>query len=399
MDKKGMSNLGDEIKDIIQNAVSSRDFHQLNKDISNTVNSALDEVRKATDGIRYSNKSYINPVKKDKVENQEVIKRPKQEPIATNMKVGSVSGVLYTVFGSIGTGVLGIGVIVLGVLGGVFERQKFFGIIICGLLPLLIGSVFMSIKGANIRDRNKRFKRYLSIIQGRSYCMIKELADRTGFSKRYITKDIRKMCTIGMFQEGYIDEQETCIMLNKEAYEQYLIARDNMKQRQSMELQEKNKKSKPEEEKPVVPKGELEKALLDGKVYIREIQQANDAISDEIVSKKLDRMEQIATKIFHYVESHPDQLKEIRKFMEYYLPTTLKLLNAYKEFDNQPIQGDNITTAKNEINNTLDTINMAFENLLDDLFEHAAMDVSADISVLETILAQEGLADKDFVKK
>lgn len=399
MDKRGMPNLGDEIKDIIQNAVSSMDFHQLNKDISNTVNSALDEVRKATGGIRYNNKNYTNPDKKDKPDNQEVIRRSKQEPTVTNLKVGNVSGILYTVFGSIGTGILGIGVIVLGILGGVLERQKFYGIIICGLLPLLIVSVIMSIKGASIRDRNKRFKRYLNILQGRSYCMIKELSNRTGFSKRFVTKDLRRMFTMGMFQEGYIDEQETCVMLNKEAYEQYLIARENMKQRQSIELQEKGKKTKQEVEKPVVPKNELEKALMDGKVYINEIQQANEAISDEIVSRKLDRMEQIATKIFHYVELHPNQLKEIRKFMEYYLPTTLKLLSAYKEFDNQPIQGENITSAKNEINNTLDTINLAFENLLDDLFEHAAMDVSTDISVLETILAQEGLADKDFVKK
>ncbi len=399
MDKKGMSNLGDEIKDIIQNAVSTMDFHQLNKDISNTVNSALDEVRKATGGVRYTNKNYSNPVKKDKVDNREVIKSIKPEPIAINMKVGSVSGILFTVFGSIGTGIFGIAVIVLGVLGGVFESQKVFGIIICGLLPLLIGSVFMSIKGTSIRDRNKRFRRYVSILSGRSYCMIKELADRTGFSKRFVIKDLRRMFTLGMFQEGYIDEQETCLMVNKESYEQYLIAKDNMKQRQAMELQEKSKKSKQEVEKPLEPKSDIEKALMEGKVYIREIQQANEAISDEIVSNKLDRMEQVTTKIFHYVESHPNQLKEIRKFMEYYLPTTLKLLNAYKEFDNQPIQGENITSAKNEINNTLDTINLAFENLLDDLFEHAAMDVSTDISVLETILAQEGLADKDFVKK
>ncbi len=87
--------------------------------------------------------------------------------------------------------------------------------------------------------------------------------------------------------------------------------------------------------------------------------------------------------------------------MEYYLPTTLKLLEAYKEFDRQPVQGENITTAKKEIEKTLDTINLAFENLLDDLFEDAAMDVSTDISVLNTMLAQEGLTEnnlKSFTK-
>ncbi|MBC7960487.1 MAG: 5-bromo-4-chloroindolyl phosphate hydrolysis family protein, partial [Vallitaleaceae bacterium] len=104
----------------------------------------------------------------------------------------------------------------------------------------------------------------------------------------------------------------------------------------------------------------------------------------------------IISKIIEYVEVHPEKLSEVRRFMEYYLPTTLKLLNAYREFDRQPIQGENIRTAKSEIKNALDTINGAFENLLDSLFENAAWDVSTDISVLQTILAQEGLTDKDF---
>ena len=132
---------------------------------------------------------------------------------------------------------------------------------------------------------------------------------------------------------------------------------------------------------------------------IQEIREANDAIPGEEISRKLDRLEDVIGKIFRHIEQHPDQLDDIRKFMEYYLPTTLKLVHAYKEFDKQSIQGENITSAKKEIEETLDTIKLAFENLLDSLFEDAAMDVSGDISVLETLLAQEGLTKKDFVSK
>lgn len=413
MDKRGISNIGDEIKDIVQNAVNTKDFHQLNKDISNTVNSALDEVRKATGIGNYTYKKYSESINKSNVNNQNNVKKqennikpketpkqaPKQTPVAVNMNIGKVSGVLFTVFGSIGTSIFGIAVLVLGIVGQALEMQKLFGTIIFGLLPLLIMCVIMSVKGASIRNRGKRLRRYMGLLNGRNYCMIKELSDRTGFSKRYIIKDIRKMIKLGIFHEGYLDEQNTCLMLNKEAYDQYLSARENLKIRQAKELQEKNMKSKQDTEENTLPKSELEKALIEGRVYISEFQKANDAILDEVVSKKLDRMEQITTKIFHYVETHPTKLKEIRKFMEYYLPTTLKLLNAYKEFDKQPIQGENITNAKNEINNTLDTINLAFENLLDDLFEDEAMDVSTDISVLETILMQEGLTEKDFAGK
>ena len=84
--------------------------------------------------------------------------------------------------------------------------------------------------------------------------------------------------------------------------------------------------------------------------------------------------------------------------MQYYLPTTLKLLKAYREFDGQPVQGENIISSKKEIEKTLDTLNVAFEKLLDDLFQETAWDVSTDISVLHTMLAQEGLTE-DGLKK
>ena len=85
--------------------------------------------------------------------------------------------------------------------------------------------------------------------------------------------------------------------------------------------------------------------------------------------------------------------------MDYYLPTTMKLLEAYEELDTQPVQGENILSSKREIEKTLDTLNQAFERLLDDMFQDTAWDVSSDISVLNSMLAQEGLKEKDFEQK
>ena len=79
--------------------------------------------------------------------------------------------------------------------------------------------------------------------------------------------------------------------------------------------------------------------------------------------------------------------------MEYYLPTTIKLLDAYEQLDSQPVQGENIISSKREIEKTIDTLNTAFEKLLDDLFQDTAWDVSSDISVLQMMLAREGLTD------
>ena len=93
---------------------------------------------------------------------------------------------------------------------------------------------------------------------------------------------------------------------------------------------------------------------------------------------------------------HPEQLSQLRRFIDYYMPTTDKLVTAYKEFDTQPIQGDNIKAAKQEIAKALDTINDAYEKLYDSMYAEAAMDVASDISVLQTLLAQEGLTKDEF---
>ena len=84
--------------------------------------------------------------------------------------------------------------------------------------------------------------------------------------------------------------------------------------------------------------------------------------------------------------------------MDYYLPMTVKLLDAYEDMDSQPVQGENIASSKREIEETIDTLNVAFEKLLDSVFEDTAMDVSSDISVLNTVLAQEGLTEDELTR-
>lgn len=99
------------------------------------------------------------------------------------------------------------------------------------------------------------------------------------------------------------------------------------------------------------------------------------------------------------MELHPENIGDLRRLMEYYLPMAIKLLDAYEELDRQPVRGQNITSSKEEIMKVLDTLNIAFEKLLDNLFQDATLDLSADISVLQTMLAQDGLTKDDFPKR
>ena len=182
-------------------------------------------------------------------------------------------------------------------------------------------------------------------------------------------------------------------MVTDKIYEQYLIAQQSMKERAAMKNTEE---AKEDDGLNASQSADFNKIIADGEVYMRHIREANDAIPDTEISNKLYRMELIIGKIFGYVRSHPEQIAQLRRFIDYYMPTTDKLVNAYKEFDTQPIQGENIKTAKLEIAKALDTINDAYEKLYDSMYAEAAMDVASDISVLQTLLAQEGLTKDDF---
>ena len=150
------------------------------------------------------------------------------------------------------------------------------------------------------------------------------------------------------------------------------------------------------EEKPQ-PTGnpELDKMVSDGELAIREMKRLNDSIKDETISRQIDRLEEISNKIFDCVKADPKKLPQIRKFMNYYLPTTLKLLGSYQRLSAQNVKGENITSTLFNIAGMMHTVADAFEKQLDSLYAEEAMDISADITVFETLLKQEGFVDED----
>ena len=152
---------------------------------------------------------------------------------------------------------------------------------------------------------------------------------------------------------------------------------------------------KPKEEKPT-GNAELDKMIKDGSLAIAEMRRLNESIRDEKVSADIDRLEDVCGKIFEQVKADPARLPQIRRFMDYYLPTTLKLLNAYDRMGSTGVSGENIGGTMERVENILGTIVQAFEKQLDALFGEQAMDVSTDITVLENLLQQEGLVTDEL---
>jgi len=166
-------------------------------------------------------------------------------------------------------------------------------------------------------------------------------------------------------------------------------------------------KKKPEEPKPepkpepepeqTTGNSELDAVIREGRTSVAKIQQLNDDIPDFKVSAQLKQIEILTASIIDQVEKKPDKQKEVRQFMNYYLPTTIKLLEQYVQMQNVGMKGENITTGMQQVEELLDKVIVAFQKQLDSLFERDVVDITADIQVMEQMMAAQGLTDrKDF---
>ena len=132
---------------------------------------------------------------------------------------------------------------------------------------------------------------------------------------------------------------------------------------------------------------------------LRQLREVNDAIPDPVMSQKITRLEEVSARIFALAQKDPDKKAQLQKFMNYYLPTALKLLNTYASLSAQDVQGENITEARQSIERSMDLLVTAFENQLDKLFQSDALDVSSDIAALEGMLNLDGLTGGGFGKQ
>lgn len=364
-------------------------------------------------------------------------------PISRNPK-GRVSGILLSVFGWLGLATCMMLFMMFNLFSGSgdLSYHTYDTLMSSLVVPGFLVSGGMTIIGTKRRHRIHRFYQYVRQLRGRAYCPIKELSSHIGRSQRFVLKDLRKMIALGMFPEGHIDDQQTCVMLNGATYDQYLKvqnaylasqlekkragnridtqaanygtdstppqnisgndagSQNRAEQKSSLDTPlnsgAENKAAENPGRASLPPK--VIKVLSAGDSYLTKIREANAAIPGEVISAKLDHLEEIIRKIYARIELHPEQVDDLDKFINYYLPTTLKLVDAYKDFEAQSVKGDNIQSAKKEIESTLETIIYAFETLLDSLYEDDALDISTDISVLQTMFAQECLTKGAFDK-
>lgn len=393
-------NIGDQIKDAIQDAIATQDFSSMKNIVERSINAATASIsagleqaqQKAAENKAVDQAEYI----KRQNEYFEQMNRQRQEVLAIQNRYTPSSGMKASGYAlAIGGGVLAASFGIMSLLGfiGAGLLSATFNIGASVLLGLCAGSIALCIWGAKRAGFAGRFQRYRRVLGSRTFCTVKELASQTGEPDATVVKDLRKMIEKGMFREGHLDDRATTLIVTNETYQQY---RQTLAAKEERERQDRLIKSVegPDETKPL--SREAQAMLERGQAYLTKIRASNDEIPDPVVSEKLEQTELILQNIFERAQEHPEVIPDLEQLMNYYLPVTIKLLDAYEDLDSQAIQGESIQTSKKEIEETLDTLNIAFEKLLDSIFRDTAWDVSTDITVLHTVLAQEGLVDNPF---
>ena len=237
-------------------------------------------------------------------------------------------------------------------------------------LGFLAGGGITLGRGEYLAKMSRRTKRYILAIGAADSMRIDEIAKRVNRTTAQTKKELEKLIEKGYLgEDAYIDHEKG-----------YFVRFG----------------ATVEEDRPVVT--EVPKEAEEGySGILRNLRLANDRIPDAELSEKIERLEQISALIFKEVEAHPEKRERIRTFFDYYLPTTQKLLDTYAEFDEMGVEGENLTNAKERIEQMMDAIVEGFEHQLDQLYSADAMDVVSDIKVMETMLNRDtASAAKDF---
>lgn len=272
-----------------------------------------------------------------------------------------------TIAGAIVTGIFGLGFVTQlaqaiswGGLGSLITE-------LVSLLAFLCLGLVLLFCGLSRTRKGKRYRKYLNLIGKRSSVSLEALARTTGASRRKVLDDLQDMLDDGLLPTGYLDL----------AHDRLVLSEDGIPDEEP-----EQKASAPEQSQP-----------QDDNAILAEIRAVNDAIPDPVMSAKIDRIGEITGKILDYQRRNPGKDSQLRSFLNYYLPTTLKILRAYAQLDAQGVEGENISAAKTRIEGMMDKVVEGFENQLDKLFRDSAMDISSDVAVLEQMLEKDGLSN------
>lgn len=320
-------------------------------------------------GMRTSTSPNANVSSRSKVE-KSVVKTAKKMNRAP--KTSDKTSRILSIVGAAITCIFGISLVTM--LGEVIA-YGWYSYMMEDLFPMcgfFAGGVAMLVAGQRMKHRSARVARYLAVMGKRSHIAVDELCAVTGKSRKKVEGDLEFMVEKGLLGAGaYLDSGRGIFFRSANAFADYA-----------------NETAKKEN---VTPK-EANEGYAGA---LRAIRSANDRIADPVLSEKIDHLETVAGKIFREVEQHPEKQQQAATFLNYYLPTTLKLLDSYAKFEEAGIEGENLSRAQERIEETMDALIKGFDKQLDDLYRNEAMDIDSDIRVMENMLRRDTASVED----
>lgn len=327
------------------------------------------KVNSSRGGMRTSTSPNANVSSRSKVE-KSVVKTAKKMNRAP--KTSDKTSRILSIVGAAITCIFGISLVTM--LGEVIA-YGWYSYMMEDLFPMcgfFAGGVAMLVAGQRMKHRSARVARYLAVMGKRSHIAVDELCAVTGKSRKKVEGDLEFIVEKGLLGAGaYLDSGRGIFFRSADAFADYA-----------------NETAKKEN---VTPK-EANEGYAGA---LRAIRSANDRIADPVLSEKIDHLETVAGKIFREVEEHPEKQQQAATFLNYYLPTTLKLLDSYAKFEEAGIEGENLSRAQERIEETMDALIKGFDKQLDDLYRNEAMDIDSDIRVMENMLRRDTASVED----
>ena len=263
-------------------------------------------------------------------------------------------------------------------------------------LFLLVGGISLFSYSGKLDKSRKRFDKYLAVVGSRKVMRLRDIAAAIPVTEEQARQDLEHMIDDGRFPEGtYLDMSTRALVIDGAATEEVPLREVKL----TFEPESRPQAAKPNQKAATAAAKPQQEANHSEDPYLAkltEIRRMDDLIENEEVSQKIRRIEEVTALIFNQVKQNPDKLDQIHTFMNYYLPTTLKLLSAYAQLERQTVAGENIRVSKERIEKMLSQLVFAFEQQLDQMFEADALDISSDITVLERMMAKDGLSENPY---
>lgn len=376
-DYKKEYNKNGKIADTIDEMMKKCNFEGLNKTVKKTIDTAFNEenIAKAVKTFSYVGGNISQVVNNEIVKYKNTYKMVDSGYNVYDYVNKPDGYIKYIVFQLIFYP-LALLFLLLGIVFNLFSNSvaPFIVFVIFQCL-----GIFSSIKFAKIQ----KYKKYIKLFEKNYMLDIKTISNKLSISKDNVLKDLKYMIDRKIFREGHLVENSELIFINDEKYYEY-----------SEIIREKIKRE--EHEQKIKDNKELTEFIEKNNSQIKEIKEIIDRISDIDTKNIIKSIIISVNEITNVVQKYPDHLINLNRFSNYYMPTTVKLIHSYDELNDSTENLDSVIKAKNEISNTLKTIDSAYKKLLNQIIKVNTMDINADISVLNTMLSQDGLKENDF---